>query len=148
VIPDCCGECDYWQWKGLIDRYSGWCNFYDTETYFGRQCQPAKSELSEQPAEPDGSFSTSSNEPLVGDIDEQHDNTGQQVARTSGGQEVAAQRKKRLNRNGWILLAILLAVAVINRNGPIIGGAVGDTFAAGCFVAAIICFITAARVKK
>jgi hypothetical protein len=57
------------------------------------------------------------------------------------------QKKKGMYKsNGWILLALMLVMAVINGSG-ILRGVVIDVFQTGLLVGAIICFIAAARIK-
>jgi hypothetical protein len=59
---------------------------------------------------------------------------------------LADQRKATFKRNGWILLAIFLALVFLDQS-QMFTGVVSDVFATTCLVAAIIYFISAARLK-
>ena len=38
IIPKTCQECKYYKRTGRIDRFKGYCNFYDRVTYSSHQC--------------------------------------------------------------------------------------------------------------
>ena len=42
VIPDSCGHCKYFNKTGWIDRFKGYCQFYDRPTYSSRGCVAAR----------------------------------------------------------------------------------------------------------
>jgi len=38
IIPNNCGECDYYKKTGIIDLYKGHCNFYNEKVYTSFNC--------------------------------------------------------------------------------------------------------------
>ncbi|MFQ5753118.1 MAG: hypothetical protein ACE5HI_14090 [bacterium] len=42
VIPDSCGECKYFKKTGVIDRFKGYCEFYDQTTFTSYGCLAKK----------------------------------------------------------------------------------------------------------
>jgi len=38
TIPNFCGECNYFKRTGKIDRYRGYCNFYEEKVYSSNKC--------------------------------------------------------------------------------------------------------------